>query len=72
MIRTIVDCETNTSIEVEMTPEEVAELEALQADAQANMEAAMAQAEAKAAAKASAIEKLSTIAGLTPEEIAAL
>lgn len=57
---------------IDLTPEEIQqrELDAIAAaTARAEREAEEA---AKVAAKAAAIEKLSTIAGLTPEEIAAL
>jgi hypothetical protein len=58
---------TNQTNEREMTAEEIAELEVLQAEA----EAQEAQKEAKAAARQSALAKLAEL-GLTAEEIAAL
>jgi hypothetical protein len=58
---------TNQTNEREMTAEEIAELEVLQAETQAQE----AQKEAKAAARESALAKLADL-GLTAEEIAAL
>jgi hypothetical protein len=54
-----------------MTTEEVASMEAMQADAEARRAEEEAQAEATATAKASAEAKLTAL-GLTAEEIAAL
>jgi len=67
----IVDCSTGESTEVELTAEEVAELEARAAQAEADRQAAEAEAQAKAEAKANAEAKLAAL-GLTAEEIAAL
>ena len=67
----IVDCSTGEQTEVELTAEEIAELEAAAAQAEADRVAAEAEAAAKAEAKASAEAKLAAL-GLTPEEIAAL
>ncbi len=66
-----VDCSTGISTEREMTAEEVANLEAMQADAEARRAEEEAAAEATATAKASAEAKLTAL-GLTAEEIAAL
>ena len=67
----IVDCSTGERQVVELTDEEIAEREAMAAQAEADR-LAQEQAEAeKAAAKASAESKLAEI-GLTAEEIAAL
>ena len=66
-----VNCETGESTVIELTAEEIAQLEADQAaatTAQATLEAEQAT---KAAAKASALAKLEAL-GLTPEEAAAL
>lgn len=64
------NCETGETIEVELTAEEIADMEA-RAQAFAEAEAArQAEEAAKAEAKASAEAKLAAI--LTPEEIAAL
>lgn len=71
LMKTIANCETGEVIEVPLSPEEIAEHEAIAAASlarQAELEAAEA---ARAAAKASAEAKLAAI-GLTPEEIAAL
>jgi hypothetical protein len=67
----VVDCSTGESTEVELTAEEVAELEARAAEAEAERLAAEAEAQAKAEAKANAEAKLAAL-GLTAEEIAAL
>lgn len=67
----IVNCETGEQTEVELTAEEIAELEAAAAQAEADRLAAEAEAAAKAEVKANAEAKLAAI-GLTAEEIAAL
>ena len=54
----VVDCSTGESTEVELTAEEVAELEARAAEAEAERLAAEAEAQAKAEAKANAEAKL--------------
>lgn len=67
----IVDCSTGISTTVDLTDEEIVQLEKDRSDfaeREAQREAAEA---AKAAAKASAEAKLAAL-GLTPEEIAAL
>ena len=66
-----VDCSTGISTEREMTAEEIANMEALQAEQAARQHEADAEAAAKAEAKASAEAKLEAL-GLTAEEIAAL
>ncbi len=71
LIRTEIDGATDTAIEVELTPEEIAELELRELEAIAAQEAAEAELAAKAAAKASAMQKLSAL-GLSDEEVAAL
>ncbi len=71
LIRTEIDGATDTAIEVELTPEEIAELELRELQALAAQEAAEAELAAKAAAKASAVQKLSAL-GLSDEEVAAL
>lgn len=71
MEKVIVDCSTGTTEVVPLTAEEIAELEAAVAKAEADRLAAEAEAQAKAEAKASAEAKLAAL-GLTPEEIAAL
>lgn len=66
-----VDCSTGISTERDMTAEEIANMEAMRADAEARRVADEEAAAAKAAAKASAEAKLAAL-GLTSEEIAAL
>lgn len=67
----IVDCSTGISTEVELTAEEIAQMEADAAKAAEERAAREAEEAAKAAAKASAEAKLASL-GLTAEEIAAL
>jgi hypothetical protein len=64
----IINCETKEQIEVELTDEEVAQLEADRAKAEADK----AQAEAEAAIKAEAKAELLTKLGITAEEAALL
>lgn len=66
-----VDCSTGIATERDMTAEEIVNMEAMRADAEARRAEEEAAAAAKAAAKASAEAKLAAL-GLTPEEIAAL
>jgi hypothetical protein len=63
----IFDAETGQTIERELTAEEIAEREEMQAKA----EQQIAEQEAKAAARTSALAKLAEL-GLTEEEVAAL
>lgn len=67
----IVDCSTGEQTVVELTDEEIAQLEIDRAAAEADRVAREAEEQAKAAAKASAEAKLASL-GLTPEEISAL
>lgn len=67
----IVDCSTGVESIVELTDEEIAQLEADRAAWAAEQAAREAAEVAKAEAKASAEAKLASL-GLTPEEIAAL
>lgn len=67
----VVDCSTNIATEVELTAEEIAQMEADAIAAEAERVAREAVAAEKAAAKASANAKLAAL-GLTVEEIAAL
>jgi hypothetical protein len=60
----IVDCSTGISTEVELTAEEIAQMEADAAKAEADRVAAQAEADAKAAAKAELLAKL----GITEDE----
>ncbi len=66
-----VDCTTGISIERDMTPEELADLEQRQAEAEANRIAKEQEEAAIAANKESAQAKLAAL-GLTAEEIAAI
>jgi hypothetical protein len=64
----IINCETKEQIEIELTDEEVAQLEADRVKAQANQTAKEAVDAQKAATKAAVLERL----GLTEEEATAL
>ena len=67
----VVDCSTGISEEVELTAEEIAQMEADAAVFAAEQAAREAEAAAKAEAKANAEAKLAAL-GLTADEIAAL
>ena len=67
----VVDCSTGISEEVELTAEEIAQMEADAAVAAERRAVEEAEAAAKAAAKASALEKLAAL-GLTSEEAQAI
>ena len=64
----IVNCETGEQTEVELTAEEIAELEAAAAQAEADRLAAEQEAANKAAARQAIFDRL----GLTAEEAAVL
>lgn len=64
----VVDCSTGIAEEIELTAEEVAELEASAAKAEADRIATEAEKAAKEAARADILKKL----GLTEEEAAVL
>jgi hypothetical protein len=64
----IINCETKEQTEVELTDEEIAQLEADRAKAKADKAQADAEAEVKAEAKADLLERL----GITAEEAALL
>lgn len=66
-----VNCETGEQTVIELTDEEIAQLETDQANAEADRLAREAEAEAKATARASALAKLAAL-GLSADEIAAL
>ena len=68
MDKVVVDCSTGETTVVPLTAEEIAELEAAAAKAEADRVAAEAAAAAKAAERAAILEKL----GLTEEEAAVL
>ena len=69
--KVIVDCSTGEQTVVPLTAEEIAQLEADRAAAEAARLAAEEEAATKAAAKASALAKLAAL-GLTEEEAAAI
>jgi Pyruvate/2-oxoacid:ferredoxin oxidoreductase gamma subunit len=69
--RLIINCETKEQIEVELTDEEIAQLEEDRVKAEADKAERDAVEAATAAAKASAQAKLAAL-GLTAEEISAL
>jgi len=71
LTKTVVDCSTGIQEVIELTDEEIAQLEVDRANAEADRAAREAEAEAKAAVKAAAQAKLAAL-GLTAEEIAAL
>jgi hypothetical protein len=64
----IINCETKEQTEIELTDEEIAQLEVDRAKAQADKAQAEADAEVKAQAKAELLERL----GITAEEAALL
>ena len=66
----VVDVTAGTEEVVEMTDDEIAEMEAAAAETKKQLDAEQAEADAKAAAKASGDAKLKEL-GLTDEEIAA-
>lgn len=67
----VVDCSTGEESIIELTDEEIEQLEIDRANWEAQRAAIAAEAEAKAAAKASALAKLAAL-GLTAEEAAAI
>lgn len=69
--KTIFDCSTGEQTVVQLTDEEIAEMLAAQAKAEADRAAFEAELAAKQAAKESAIAKLSAL-GLSAEEAAAI
>ena len=69
--KVVMDCSTGIQEVIELTDEEIAQLETNRANWEAERAAREAEAEAKAAAKAAAQAKLAAL-GLTAEEIAAL
>ena len=68
MEKVIVDCSTGEQTVVPLTAEEIAELEAVAAKAEADRKAAEEEAAAKEAARKAILDKL----GLTAEEAAVL
>jgi DNA-binding transcriptional regulator YhcF (GntR family) len=67
----IVNCETGEETIIELTAEEIAEMEQRMVEADARRATEQAQAEAKAEAKASALAKLTAL-GLTEDEAKAI
>ena len=67
----VVNCETGVTEEVELTAEEIAQMEADATAAAADQAAREAEAAAKQAAKDSAVAKLAAL-GLTTEEANAI
>lgn len=71
LYKTVIDGLTNTAVEVELTADEIAEVELREAEALAREEADLAAAQAAADAKAAGLEKLMAL-GLTEAEAKAL
>jgi hypothetical protein len=71
LTKLVMDCSTGVESIIELTDEEIAQLEADRAAWAAEQAAREAEAQAASEAKASAQAKLAAL-GLTPEEIAAL
>ena len=67
----VVDCSTGAVVEFELTPEEIAEREAMAVQAEAERVAREAADAAKAAAKEAALAKLAAL-GLTADDVAAI
>lgn len=72
LTKIVVNCETGVTEEIELTAEEIAELEAAQAQFLADQEAAEAETARLAALKVSAKAKLVAGEPLTAEEAALL
>jgi hypothetical protein len=68
MNKVIIDCSTGEQTVVPLTPEEIAEMEALAAQAEQDRLAAEAEAAQKAVARQALLDKL----GITQEEAALL
>ena len=66
-----VNCETGAQTVIELTDDEIAQMETDRANAEADRLAREAEAEAKATARASALAKLAAL-GLTSEEVSSL
>lgn len=71
LTKIVVNCETGVTEEIELTAEEIAELELAQAQAELDRQAREAEETARAEAKVSAQAKLTAL-GLTDAEVAAL
>ncbi len=71
LTKVVIDCSTGIQQTIELTDEEIAQLETDRANAEADRATREAEAEAKATAKASAHAKLKAL-GLTEDEVTAL
>ena len=71
LTKVTVDCSTGEQTIEPLTAQEISDLEALRAQAEADRAAAQAEADAKAEAKASALAKLAAL-GLTEDEAKAI
>jgi hypothetical protein len=71
LTKIVVDCSTGIQEIIDLTDEEIAQLETDRANAEAERATREAQAEAKATARASALAKLEAL-GLSADEIASL
>ena len=71
LTKIVVDCSTGIQEIIDLTDEEIAQLETDRANAEAERATREAEAEAKAIARASALAKLAAL-GLSADEIAAL
>lgn len=69
--KVVVDCSTGISTEIELTDEEIAEVEAREQRTLAEIAEREAEAQAKAEARASALAKLTAL-GLSEEEAKAV
>jgi len=69
--KTVVDCSTGIQEVIELTDEEIAQMEIDRANAESERAEREAEAEAKATARASATAKLAAL-GLTAEEVSSL
>jgi hypothetical protein len=67
----VMDCSTGIQQTIELSDEEIAQLETDRANAEAERATREAEAEAKATARASALAKLAAL-GLSADELAAL
>ena len=71
LTKIVVDCSTGIQEIIDLTDQEIAQLETDRANAEAERATREAQAEAKATARASALAKLEAL-GLSADEIASL
>lgn len=69
--KVVVDCSTGVTTEIELTDEEIAEVEAREERTLAEIAVREAEAQARAEAKASALAKLAAL-GLTEDEAKAI